>query len=813
MKRVLKFSFISLTVLLTVVVIAAAVAFTWHARSKLPQRSGTLALQNLKAPVSVAYDERGVPHIRAQHEADLYRALGFVHAQDRLFQMEMVRRLARGELAEIIGPKLLDTDRLFRTLGLRAHAETVVARADHSSPAWQALAAYLDGINQYQASRPRPLEFDILGIQPRPFTAVDTIAVTGYLSYSFAAAFRTEPVLTFVRDQLGPTYLKVFDLEWHPLGVVGPMAEAALIAQPSPRLTPADWQGLNQLAQLSDQALALAGVPQFEGSNAWVISGQRTASGKPLLAGDPHISFAAPSVWYEAHLMAPGFELYGHHQALNPVALLGHNPQFGWSLTMFQNDDLDLIAEKVNPANPNQVWHRGQWVDLQSRTETIAVKGAAPVTLTLRSSPHGPLVNDAFADSLGSTPIAMWWAWRETENLTLDAFYELNRADTRAKARQASSKIHAPGLNIVWANAAGDIGWWAAAKLPQRPEGVNPAFILDGSKGEAEKPGFYRFQDNPQEENPARGYIVSANHQPAPSSGLPVPGYYNLYERAQRIDQLLRAPGTKWDQENNKALQLDGRTAYGPRVLRPLLLELSSVVTDGAERAWLEQLAEWDGSYGTASIAPTLFQQFAYELARAAMADELGEVPFRNLLRTRAFDFALPRLVADAGAPWWDNRSTLPVETRREILQQAWRATIAHLHTSLGKTPASWVWGKAHTVTHNHPLGQQKPLNLLFDIGPFEAPGGREVINNLANSVGSAPWAVGYGPSTRRLIDFADATKGLGINPVGQSGVLFDAHHHDQAAPYVAGQYQPMHLSPADVAVHTRSTLVLQAPR
>lgn len=813
MKRLLKISFTSLIVLLTVVVIAAAGAFAWHARSKLPQRHGTVGLQKLKAPVSVAYDERGVPHINAQHEADLYRALGYVHAQDRLFQMEMVRRLARGELAEIIGPKLLDSDRLFRTLGLRAHAETVVARADHNSPAWQALAAYLDGINQYQASRPLPMEFEILGITPRPFTPVDTIAVSGYLAYSFAAAFRAEPVLTFVRDRLGPSYLKTFDLEWHPLGVVGPMAEAALIAHQSPRLTPADWQGLNRLAELSHEALTLAGVPQFEGSNAWVISGRLTASGKPLLAGDPHISFAAPSVWYEAHLKAPGFELYGHHQALNPVALLGHNPQFGWSLTMFQNDDLDLIAEKVNPANPNQVWYRGQWVDLQSRIESIAVKGAAPVPLTLRRSPHGPLVNDAFADSLGTTPIAMWWAWRETENLTIDAFYALNRADTREKARQASSKIHAPGLNIVWANAAGDIGWWAAAKLPQRPENVNPTFILDASKGEAEKPGFYRFQDNPQEENPARGYIVSANHQPEPSSGLPVPGYYNLYERAQRIDQLLREPGVKWNQDNNMALQLDSRTNYGPRVLRPLLLELNTVVVDGAERALLGQLAEWDGSHGTTSIAPTLFNQFIYELIKAAMQDELGEVAFRNLLRTRALDHALPRLTADADSPWWDQRGTPAVEKRRDILQLAWRAAITHLESTLGKTPASWVWSKVHTLTHPHPLGQQKPLDLLFNIGPLDAPGGREVINNLSFPVGPAPWAVGYGPSTRRLIDFADASKGLGINPVGQSGVLLDPHHHDQAEAYVAGRYQPMHLSPADVAAHTRSTLVLQPQR
>ena len=201
---------------------------------------------------------------------------------------------------------------------------------------------------------------------------------------------------------------------------------------------------------------------------------------------------------------------------------------------MFQNDDVDLIAEKANPDNPNQVWIQGQWVDLQTRTETIKVKGAADVQLALRRSPHGPIITDAFKDSLGGTPIAMWWAFLETENPILQAFYELNRADTLEKARAASEKIHAPGLNIVWASASGNIGWWAAARLPIRPEGVNPSFILNGSTGEAEKPGFYNFSFNPQEENPARGYIVSANHQPKPSSGVPVPGYYNLPDRVQR---------------------------------------------------------------------------------------------------------------------------------------------------------------------------------------------------------------------------------------------------------------------------------------
>ena len=801
MKPVLKIA----ALLLTGLIIMAGALGAWYIHTKQPQRSGAISMTNLQAPVSVRYDERGVPHIWAENEADLYRTLGFVHAQDRLFQMEMVRRLAQGELAEVLGPKLVDVDRLFRTLGIRARAQDMAAKMDLQSPASRALLAYLDGINQFQATHPAPLEFDLLKIPKRPFTAQDTLAVSGYLAYSFAAAFRTEPALTFVRDKLGPRYLTVFDLDWNPQGVISPGAPA----RPTAALSPRDWQGLSQIAQLSGQALALAGVPPFEGSNAWAVSGSRTASGKPLLAGDPHIGYSAPSVWYEAHLAMPGFELYGHHQALNPSALLGHNTQFGWSLTMFQNDDLDLIAEKVNPENPNQVWYHGQWVFLQSRVETILVKGGEPVKLTLRRSPHGPIITDAFKDSLGKTPVAMWWAFLETENPILDAFYELNRASTLEKARNAASKIHAPGLNVVWASASGDIGWWAAAKLPIRPDGVNPSFILDGSTAAADKLGFYRFSDNPQEENPQRGYIVSANHQPKPNSGVPVAGYYNLADRAQRLDEHLRDDSVRWDSKTSQNLQLDTRTGYGPRVLAPLLPILNSFITVPVERAMLESLAGWDGSYQVNSITPTVFNQLLYELTRAAFADEMGEVQFKNLLATRALDSALPRLVAQADSPWWDNINTPVHEGRADIVKVAWRATIEHLQKTLGKEATDWGWGNAHTLTHSHPLAAQKPLNWLFNIGPFPAPGGHEVPNNLSSPLGPAPWAVSYGPSTRRVIDFAAPGQSVGINPVGQSGVLFDAHYADQAPIFIAGGYLSQHLSEADVAAHTHSTLTL----
>lgn len=794
MKTLLKI--VGLALALIVLIIGSAAG--WYIYTKQPVRKGTVDIHGLTAAVTVQYDERGVPHIRAENEGDMYKALGYVHAQDRLFQMEMVRRLAKGELAEILGPDLLEVDKLFRTLGIREHAQQYVKTMDFNSPSGKALMAYLDGINQYQDTHRPPMEFDLLGIPPAPFKPEDTIAVSGYLAYSFAAAFKTEPVMTYIRDHLGPDYLRTFDTEWHAQGVVNTAV-----------LGTRDLNQLAHLSEVSQRALSLAGLPFFQGSNAWAVAGSHTASGKPLLAGDPHISFSVPAVWYEAHLSSPGFELYGHYQALNPVALLGHNQRFGWSLTMFENDDIDLIAEKVNPDNAKQVWAGDQWVDLVERTETIAVKGKKPVKLVLRTSPHGPIITDAFKEALDGKPVAMWWAFLQTENPILDAFYELNRADTRDKAREAARKVHAPGLNIVWANAAGDIAWWAAAKLPIRPPGVNPMFILDAAKGEAEKPGYYNFDFNPQEENPARGYIVSANHQPLPASGVPVPGYYLLPDRVQRLDAALKDPAKKWDIATAQALQLDSGNGYGPRILKELLPVLQQVVTDSNDKAFLEPLLKWDGDYTRDSIGATLFAQMMYELAKEAFEDELGEEQFKNLLETPALDHALALLAADPTSPWWDNVHTKAKESRFETMRIVWSNTLKHLQSKYGTSLLEWTWGATHTLTHGHPLGLQKPLDKVFNVGPFRVPGGRETPNNLSGSIGPAPWAVSYGPSTRRVIDFADASKAVGINPVGQSGVLFDRHYADQAERHAEGIYVPQHLSATDVKANTKSTLTL----
>ncbi|MCQ4348873.1 penicillin acylase family protein [Pseudomonas stutzeri] len=771
--------------------VLGATGGSFYLGEQRPQRSGELSLPGLGAPVAVRFDAQGVPHIRADSEADLYRALGYLHAQERLFQMELLRRLARGELAEILGAGLVDTDRLFRSLRLGERAAAMAAAEDKTAPAWQALQAYLAGINHYQASRALPLEFDLLGIRPRPFSAADSFAVIGYMAYSFAAALRSEPLLTHVRDRLGADYLRVFGLDG--------------AAAPAPSLAAADWRGLHALAQLAGAAPG-RGLSQFEGSNAWALSGARTASGKPLLAGDPHIRFSVPQVWYSAHLSAPGFELYGQHHALIPFALLGHNREFGWSLTMFQNDDLDLIAERVDPAHPGQIRYQGRWVDLENRREVIRVKDGADVELTLQRSPHGPIVNAALGELAGPTPIALRWVFLEAHNPLLGAFHRLNRAASLAEARAAAAGIAAPGLNIVWASASGDIAWWAAGRLLERPPGAHPAFILDGGSAEAAAPRLLPFAANPREENPPRGYVLSANQAP---EGAAVPGYYNPDERYRRLRERLDGEGPRWDVHNSQALQLDGGSDLAPRLLTPLLAELRAAL-HGEELALLEELAAWDGEHRLDSRAAVLFNQWLYQLAREAMADELGETLFAALLGSRLVAPALSALAADPAAPWWDDRATPEQETRGQIAVRAWQAGLAHLRTVLGRDPAGWQWGRAHTLSFEHPLGRVAPLDRLLNVGRFAAPGSLEVPNNLAHRLGPAPWPVEYGPSIRRLVDFAAPQQGLASSPLGQSGVPFDPHYADQAQDYLAGAYRPMALDEAEIAAQARGVLWLR---
>jgi penicillin amidase len=290
---------------------------------------------------------------------------------------------------------------------------------------------------------------------------------------------------------------------------------------------------------------------------------------------------------------------------------------------------------------------------------------------------------------------------------------------------------------------------------------------------------------------------------------MEIPGYYNLPERGRQLDRQLSEDKVRWNLENSQALQLGIRTDYAAQILEPLISVLRRVVSEPEEHDLLERLAAWEGDYSVDSVGATLFNQFLFNLADQTFHDELGDGLFNTLLSTRLIDSALPRLAADPISPWWNNRHSREPESRDNTVKVAWHAAVSHLKSLYGQNPDEWTWGKAHTLTHEHPLGKQPPLDMLFNVGPFAAPGTHEVPNNLSASMGPAPWPVTYGPSTRRLIDFADPGHALGINPVGQSGVLFDKHYADQAQRYIKGEYAPERFSEADVEGNSEEVLEL----
>ncbi len=748
------------------------------------QRSGEVTAEALEQPVTVNYDQHGVPHIQAQNLDDMYFALGYVHAQDRLFQMESMRRLAKGELAEVFGPDLVATDKIFRTLGLARHARDYVARADKTTEAWRAFEQYLAGVNHYQNSAKLPVEFDLLGIEPRPFTTEDSISVAGYMAYSFAVAMRTEPLMTFVSDKLGEDYLDLFALD---RPAQAPQLQADTLAS---------------LTRLGEHSVLPQSMSQFEGSNAWAISGSRTANGKPILESDPHIQFGVPGTWYEAHVTAGDFELYGHHLPLVPPAMLGHNRKFGWGITMFQNDDIDFYLERANPHNIDQVWATDQWQDVVKVEETILVKGQAPEQLTVRITRNGPIINDIFPGFSDAQPVSLWWTYTNTDNPMLEAFYGMNHASSIEEFQQAVQGIHAPGLNIMYADSSNHIGWWAAARIPKRPAHVQPWHILDGASGEDSPQGFYDFSFNPQSVDPENGFIVSANHRPQPQQGLMTPGYYNFDARAEKITKALNALEDA-SLDNQQPLQLDTASDYARDALKIMVQYLKS----DHDAELIDQLQNWDGNFTKEAVAPSVFIEWQYQLSQLAFADEVGDQLFALMTDTRKIDFGFYNLLQSPQSPWWNHTGDDQLNTMSDIINRSWQLAQTALTENLGNDWREWQWQRVHTLELNHAFAQSSLLRPIFNIGPSPVPGSHAVPNNLSQKFRSGHQAVNAGPSTRRLIDFSQPEKSLGILPAGQSGNPFDPHYDDQFAAYVAGEYRQQILDAADIV--NKRTLML----
>ena len=564
----------------------------------------------------------------------------------------------------------------------------------------------------------------------------------------------------------------------------------------------------------SDTALQMVG--SFSGSNAWVLSPAKTKSGSVILVNDPHMAYSAPSVWYEAHLVTPDFELYGHHLAGIPFALLGHNRERAWGLTMFKNDAMDFYREKQNPEEPNQVWFKDHWEDLKVEKDVIHVKDAEDVVIRVRSSRHGPIINDVMRGikSLKATPVSMWWAYHDFGNRALEGFYELSHATSLDEFQDGVSKIHSPGLNILYGDREGNIAWWAAARTPIRPVHVSSKFLLDGSTGKDEFLGFRDFTDNPHSVNPPDGILVSANNRPSINGQEDVAGYYNIDDRALRIRHLLES-GTSFTTEEMKAMILDtvSPTALSVQEVVVPILESSEAIRSSAgnvSRA-VQAFKEWRGNHDRDEMAPSLYHEFVYQMLLATFADELGNELFEIFLRTKELDWTIPFILEKPDSPWWDNVGTRNRrEDREEIVRNAWLKALGALEENFGPNMEDWTWGSLHTLEHVHAIGRKKPFDRIFNLGPFSVAGGREVINKHSFVYSTGHKHVNSGPSTRRIIDFSDPEHSLGINPTGQSGYVFDRHYQDQADLYHNGELRTQLMQRHEITTDQQGILYLQ---
>jgi len=782
--RIFKMILKTLAVLL-ILLIAGGFLFK---NSLKPDYKGKLELTSLQNEVEVFYDDYGVPHIYAQNELDARRVLGYVHAQDRLWQMELIRRIAAGRLSELFGEKLIRTDKFFSGLGIEEASEKTIKNLDKNGEAYQLAMAYLDGVNQFIKNGTTPAEFYLLSIDKTEYTLKDMYNVFGYMAFSFAAAHKTDPLLTQIKEKLGNDYLLELDIPIYKNTALIKTEKNAILE--------------NRLAEAVNEIYEQLPISPFIGSNSWVIAADKTKNGKVIFANDPHIGFAQPSVWYEAHIKTPDYEMYGYHMALSAFPALGHNRKYAYGLTMFENDDIDFYFEENNPKNENEYKTLDGYKTYNIRKKEIIVKDAETLSYKVKISKHGPIMNDLIEQINDKRPVAMDWIYTDgkIQNKILDVFYELSHANSLEEFKQGAAKLHAPGLNIMYGDANDNIAWFASAKLYKFKNEINTKLILNGNSADDQKE-YLPFKDNPQAINPSLKYVYSANNQPDSTAGILYPGYYLPEDRAKRIENILKAKDN-FTKEDVMQMINDVNSAIAPSVVKNALNKLNDNQFSKNEKEAMQVLKGWDGNYNLESIAPTIYNRFLYEFLSNTYKDEMGKI-FNQYLNTALQKKNIAVQMARDSSVWWDDITTKEKkETKQDIITKSIKNTVSFLEKQLGGTIENWKWSKVHTIEHKHSIGEIAALRKYFNVGPFKINGGNEVINNQLFKLDSTGYyKVHAGPSTRRVIDFSDIENSMSILPTGQSGNQQSKHYNDQAEKYNKGEFVKMLLNEKEIKI------------
>jgi penicillin amidase len=785
--------------MIALVLVAAGV---WLARRSFPRTQGALSLAGLRETVDVYRSADGVPQIYANNEHDLFFAQGYVHAQDRFWQMDFFRHVGAGRLAEMFGHDQAETDAFLRTMGWERTAEAEYPLLDAETQT--ILKAYADGVNAYLADHDGSaisLEYVILGLlspsyHVQPWEPINTLTWAKSMAWDLGGNMDDEIDRAILLDRL--SMAQVLDLypaypSDHP--VIAPSTELTWGAGSStapiyPASVVDSLRSLGQAKEQLDRQLA-GGFPGI-GSNNWVISGGRTASGAPILANDTHLGIQMPSIWYENGLHCRPvseqcrFNVAGFSFAGVPAVIIGHNDRIAWGVTNTGPDVQDLFIERLNPSNPDEYEVNGEWVPFDIIEDEIQVAGGEPIPLQVRISRHGPIISGSYGplDDLAEAPgidlppdnaIALRWTALEPSSL-IQSVIHLNLAGDWDTFRTALRDWDVPAQNFVYADIEGNIGYQMPGDIPIRASG-DGWLPVPGWSSEYDWTATIPFDDLPSVFNPASGYIVTANNAVV-DDAYPyfISRDWHRGYRAARISEMIESSPTL-DPDTVASIQGDNHNPMAD-VFVPLLAQLS--FDDPTLDQAVERLSTWDRQDDMESAEAALFNVFWGRLLNRTFFGDLGEGPLPG--SSRAFQ-VMTALVGQPDSPWWDVPDTDPIETRDDLLSWAFETAYDEVAEALGGDPSGWHWGDLHTATfRNQSLGKSgiPPIDALFNRGPFAVSGGASIVNATSWDP-TEGYQVTSLPSERYIIDLSSLDTAQTIHTTGQSGHAFAPHYIDQA--------------------------------
>lgn len=833
--RIFKLILLSLFAIIVILVLGVSTYIYLAVDDSYPQVEGEISLDALDGPVDIYRDQAGIPHIFASTEHDLFFAEGYIHAQDRFWQMDFQRHVGAGRLSEMIGSATLDTDIFLRSVGWERVARAELDLLDAESLA--TLQAYSDGVNAYLADHSGTqlsLEYLFLGLlnpgyEPPAWEPVNTLTWAKAMAWDLRDNMDNEierslllatmsperiaelspaydPAHPIIVPDFAPPALNVQDLDAE---FDYPQVVADLLSRLNPRITAADD--------------LLGGDPFAElGSNSWVVSGELSATGAPLLANDPHLSAGMPSIWYQVGLhCAPigpdcNYETVGVSFVGSPGIVIGHNDRIAWGLTNVGADVMDLYVLLINPDNPNQYELNGEWVDLEVIEEKIQVGGGETVNLPVRLTRFGPIISDSFGDlenfgansGLGlpeNYAIALRWTALDP-GTTFQSILKINRAQNFDEFRAAASQFVVPSQNLLYADVDGNIGYQLPGHVPLRTL-TDGRYPVPGWTTDYEWLGFIEFDQMPFALNPDSGYIVAANNAVV-SGDYPhlIADYWDYGYRAQRIVDLLQtAPGLV-DIAYYQQMQADA-VNLGALEIIPFLANLQ--FDDAEVDALRDQLLTWDGNQTLDSSMAALSNVFWRDLLAATFHDEIPEDYWPGGYST--WYQVVTNLLNEPQNAWWDATTTSNVvETRDEVLRAAFASAVAETKKLLGNDPSNWAWGNLHKITFVHQTMDSFPIiGSLFNRGPFPVPGGGSIVNATNWNAATGEFSVTSLPSKRSILDLNNWENSLQINTTGQSGHAYHPHYIDLAKLWAAVEYLPLHWELAAIQADAESHLRL----